>query len=67
MRRFTCRSCSKQSRFLRQKKKNEFFIEFKVGLSSQDDETRSYDCEFCNVENQITQPRAAWVVVDSGT
>lgn len=63
MRQFKCYTCGKQSRFLHQKHKVEIFAEFKTILST--DETRTYECERCSMDNRITQPKAAWDVIDS--
>jgi hypothetical protein len=63
MRQFECYSCRRKSRFLKQKQKLEFFAEMKTAISA--DEERTYLCEHCSAENNITQSEGAWAVIDA--
>lgn len=63
MRHFQCDHCGKQSRFLKQKRKRSMVAEMQTAFSL--DQTRSYDCEWCNEENRITQPMGAWTWIDA--
>lgn len=64
MRQFKCRACGKVSNFSKSKRSMRLIVEMKRGLSSSDDETRTYKCEHCDEENEITQPAGAWSVID---
>jgi DNA-directed RNA polymerase subunit RPC12/RpoP len=63
MRQFRCHDCKKQSRFLKRKQKMEFLAEMKLAFPT--DETRTYACEHCATENEITQPTGAWDIIDA--
>ena len=64
MRQFRCHRCHKQSRYLKRKRKMEFLAEMKISLSTE--ETRTYECEHCSAESEITEPAGAWDVIDAG-
>jgi hypothetical protein len=59
---FRCCNCNKNSRYL--KRKSELLLEFKVPRLPNSDETRTYECEHCSAENQVTMPANDWLVID---
>jgi hypothetical protein len=54
MSRFQCRICKRNSRFYNSRRKIKFVMEFKRFDVSSLSESRTYACEHCEGENEIT-------------
>ena len=61
---FTCVKCKRQSRYLHRVGGRRW--EFAMGILNREDETRTYECERCHTENQVTHSQVDWMTIDLG-
>lgn len=62
---FTCYNCRRESDYS-QRAEGKVVVEFvrNVVGSAEDSETRTYLCQHCHTENQITKTEAEWDTID---
>ena len=64
MNKFGCFKCHKKSRYLRRVGGLKWEARFTGGFTG-GDETRTYECERCKAENQITNSKLEWMLIDA--
>ena len=62
---FICHACRRKSQFTQQRTRMLFEARLASPRPPSDRLSRTYICEHCQAENEITQPTAFWAFIDA--
>jgi len=64
MHQFKCFSCGRLSSY--KHRAGAMRLEMKRMTGMSDNQTRTYECDFCKIENELDKPALEWMAIDLG-